>query len=1121
MPRSVRVVLAALLITLLLPTMPGHAAQPGEWTPTPPALASDQLYLTVFHDLDSDGARDPNEPPYLASNLTVEWTNCDTGAVIATTPIDRQGTQHTGWPPSTGQNVRARIIATTGGPYTWTTGAAADGTTPCQYRDWTTPGLAWTVGVANALPPAFEHDGIVWGTTFRDGDGDGINSLPYSGRYEPDMAFTVRPDLIAVDVPGYLPGDIVQPGSSLGWGNTVYAFSGVAPGTYQLHLPDHPDNTPVVGVPIGRQRLDHPWGNQFNPNTRTTPPFNVGTGPVASPPGQHVATLSDGYESISIGGRVWIDTNRDGIQTEWGGVRDIPVELIDCHTNTVIATTTTEWDGTYRFGRHHETFSAHGLPPGVYATRFAVDPTRNWTISPRHVDDGQPDPHLRDSNIDPATLTTECVTATFGTSTFEDRMWRFDHLDAGLSATSTITGTVWEDLDLNGGPDLSEPAIPGVAVDLYTLDRDTDATSHHATTTTGPDGKYQFPDLEPGDYRLIIDQPLDWWTIPGHPDTGSSIDLPTIPTPTDAGTPGSVDIYVSGNGTDLTYNAGALRAGSVADLVWNDLDADGIQDPGEPALPDTTVHLWACTTADDGPIITFDGGNITRPCRPDDIPTFTGTIEAGLAHCPTGSTEGSGWELVATEITDEHGNYQFTPLHPAYIYRASFEAHPGYTHSPPDQHPGDQVDSDTDAAGWTGCFHLVTNRDITSLDNGQWINPTGPSTITGKVWRDRNADGTYAVAEPLLPGITVELHDSDTLVATALTDTTGNYRFEDLAAGTYTIAVTRPDGWRHSPTGTDSHIDPVTSTTSVTLPAGTHQVVDAGLFAPDIQIVKTAQVPIALPGQTVTFEIAATNTGDGPLTNITIEDPLAPDCNHTFGLILTGATRSITCEMTAPSASFINTATGTGWPVCTVLACPPVTDTDDEPQPIHDPAIQVVKTGLTPTVTPGGTVTFEIAVTNTGDVALHQVAVVDQLTDGTPVPECDRTIGTLAVGQTVTYRCEMTAPNTSFINTATGTGIPACPPDAAHLEACQPVDDSSTVPQDVPEPPPAPPVTPPLSPPGTPPVTPPGPPQAPPVPPSPPLPVTGADVTGLLLAALALIAIGGSLATIGRRSARS
>jgi uncharacterized repeat protein (TIGR01451 family) len=106
-------------------------------------------------------------------------------------------------------------------------------------------------------------------------------------------------------------------------------------------------------------------------------------------------------------------------------------------------------------------------------------------------------------------------------------------------------------------------------------------------------------------------------------------------------------------------------------------------------------------------------------------------------------------------------------------------------------------------------------------------------------------------------------------------------------------------------------------------------------------------------------------------------------------------------------------------------ACEPLTVT-----PIPHPAIAIVKNPKGQTVPRGGTATFTITVTNTGDVTLTNVRVTDPL-----APNCNRTsaqipaLASMAPGAVVTYTCTRPNVQAQFTNVATATGTPPTGPD--------------------------------------------------------------------------------------------
>ena len=86
-------------------------------------------------------------------------------------------------------------------------------------------------------------------------------------------------------------------------------------------------------------------------------------------------TATFGYnEPNSISGTVWSDGNGDGSQRSGGdGLGGIPVTLYEDDGVTVVATTTTNPDGSYSFGN---------LPPGDYVVEVTTPPGGDQTGDP-------------------------------------------------------------------------------------------------------------------------------------------------------------------------------------------------------------------------------------------------------------------------------------------------------------------------------------------------------------------------------------------------------------------------------------------------------------------------------------------------------------------------------------------------------------------------------------------------------------------------------------------------------------------------------------------------------------------------------------------------------------------
>lgn len=86
---------------------------------------------------------------------------------------------------------------------------------------------------------------------------------------------------------------------------------------------------------------------------------------------------------------------------------------------------------------------------------------------------------------------------------------------------------------------------------------------------------------------------------------------------------------------------------------------------------------------------------------------------------------------------------------------------------------------------------------------------------------------------------------------------------------------------------------------------------------------------------------------------------------------------------------------------------------------VRDPEITIEKSTTTPTILAGQTAVFDINVTNSGNVALLDVAVTDPMAPAT----CARVLGKLGVAESESYTCEVTGQTSTFTNTAQVTAV--------------------------------------------------------------------------------------------------
>ena len=236
-------------------------------------------------------------------------------------------------------------------------------------------------------------------------------------------------------------------------------------------------------------------------------------------------------------------------------------------------------------------------------------------------------------------------------------------------------------------------------------------------------------------------------------------------------------------------------------------------------------------------------------------------------------------------------------------------------------------------------------------------------------------------------------------------------------------------------------VTPVVTTTfigTVTNAAGVNDTCEATVIVnpvvnptdPAITIVKRDAVDqddtqtVAIGG-VANFEIVVTNTGNEDLENVVVSDPIEPACNRTIGNLAVGASETYTCATANVQASFTNIANVTG---ASVVDGASVTDSDPTQVVITNdtnPSITIVKRDAvdqddTQEVAIGGTANFEIVVTNDGAEDLVNIVVTDPLE-----PDCNRTIGNLAMGASETYTCATTNVQAAFTNVANVTAASA------------------------------------------------------------------------------------------------
>jgi uncharacterized repeat protein (TIGR01451 family) len=188
-----------------------------------------------------------------------------------------------------------------------------------------------------------------------------------------------------------------------------------------------------------------------------------------------------------------------------------------------------------------------------------------------------------------------------------------------------------------------------------------------------------------------------------------------------------------------------------------------------------------------------------------------------------------------------------------------------------------------------------------------------------------------------------------------------------------------------------------------------------------------ADAPYIPVGNGVLWTYTVTNTGNTPLTGVTVSDDrgVAVTCPQTT--LAAGADMQCTASGTAAAGMYANTGTATG-------TGPTGTVSDDDPSHYYGSvsAIQVKKftngadadAAPGPRIAPGAPVTWTYQVMNPGNVAIRYVKLAD---DKGVVPRFTggdaNTNGDLDPGETWSYRATGTAAPGQYANMATASGL--------------------------------------------------------------------------------------------------
>ena len=391
-----------------------------------------------------------------------------------------------------------------------------------------------------------------------------------------------------------------------------------------------------------------------------------------------------------------------------------------------------------------------------------------------------------------------------------------------------LSGKVYYDANESSSFDNGEDPFKGITVELVGADG-----SVVATTTTDADGNYSFADLDAATYTVKVTKAGELAELTQTEDPDGTKDNAS----------GAITLNTD-NPVRENINFGYIKKHAISGKVYLDHNRDKTKNTGDVDVPGVTVNLLGkdgnvvgTTTTDKDGNYSFTGLNdgsytvqvdktgpladkeqtedpsgkadsrsqvitFTRP-DPDvtnvnfgytGLYTISGTVYYDKDRSETLNNSEPGFngitvnlldkdgKVVGTTTTDKDGKYSFAKL-PAGKYTVKVVKDGDLTDLEQTEDPDATKDSTSGV--------VQVNHDNPSVENVNF-GYVANNTIKGTVYRDDNRDKTINGDEPGLERVSVQLLDENGKVIQTLdTDADGNYAFQHLPDGKYTVKVVR------------------------------------------------------------------------------------------------------------------------------------------------------------------------------------------------------------------------------------------------------------------------------------------------------------------------------------------
>lgn len=285
------------------------------------------------------------------------------------------------------------------------------------------------------------------------------------------------------------------------------------------------------------------------------------TGQVMVPAGSSNVTVDAGLLPASLGDKVFLDSNGNGLQE--GVEPGVPGVIVNL------------WEDTTGDGQPDRQADSTATNANGEYSFDGLDPTKTWIV--QFVSDARPftTPNAGDDTID-SDAGADGITGTYTLDFGESN----PTVDAGIipEAGATIGDSVFNDLNENCVAD------PGEGLANATVELIDSQGQVVATMMTDATGLYSFAGVAPGDYTVRVDR--------------QSVGA------------GFADSCPHNNQQDLTVQSGQVvdtidfgyaACASIGDMVFADDNGNGIRDAGEGGIGGLTIELFTAN-ADGTPV---------------------------------------------------------------------------------------------------------------------------------------------------------------------------------------------------------------------------------------------------------------------------------------------------------------------------------------------------------------------------------------------------------------------------------------------------------------------------------------------------------------------------------------